>query len=263
LRDKVPEYPWASALSMTSMLVIFIAEVLMKYFVNRRARQNNGTTPKPEQTEYWNGNQASFSHLTSGGDLPEDINSSAEDVAQNEKQIRVPDVETDKKAERYASQIAGVAVFEFGVIFHNILVGLTVAVAGKEFKLLYGVLTFHTLVEGLALGSRLADTHWPNSKAWTSYVLAVVFALSTPVAIGIGLGVRSTYDPNSMVALMANGVLGSISAGILIYTGFLQLLAKDFLYDNSWEEAGPLDIFAALGATCTGAFVMALLGYWT
>ena len=62
-----------------------------------------------------------------------------------------------------------------------------------------------------------------------SYVaMACVFALTTPVGIAIGLGVSSTYNPNSKAALGTQGVFDSISAGILIYMALVDLIAVDF-----------------------------------
>ena len=62
-----------------------------------------------------------------------------------------------------------------------------------------------------------------------SYVaMACVFALTTPVGIAIGLGISSSYNPNSKAALGTEGVFDSISAGILIYMALVDLIAVDF-----------------------------------
>ena len=62
-----------------------------------------------------------------------------------------------------------------------------------------------------------------------SYVaMACVFALTTPVGIAIGLGISSTYNPNSKAALGTEGVFDSISTGILIYMALVDLIAVDF-----------------------------------
>ncbi|KAJ0362201.1 hypothetical protein COL922a_014498, partial [Colletotrichum nupharicola] len=50
-----------------------------------------------------------------------------------------------------------VLVMEAGVIFHSILIGLTLVVAGDSFyKTLLVVIVFHQFFEGLALGARIA-----------------------------------------------------------------------------------------------------------
>lgn len=45
--------------------------------------------------------------------------------------------------ESYAAQMTAIFILEFGVIFHSIFIGLTLAVAGDEFITLYVVLVFH------------------------------------------------------------------------------------------------------------------------
>ena len=129
--------------------------------------------------------------------------------------------------EAYSAQLTGIFILEFGVIFHSIFVGLTLAVAGDEFKTLYVVLVFHQTFEGLGLGARLASIPWPKKKKWTPYILAAAYGVTTPIAIAIGLGVRNTYPPGSSTTLIVNGVFDSISAGILIYTGLVELMAHE------------------------------------
>jgi hypothetical protein len=75
-------------------------------------------------------------------------------------------------AEPYSAQLTGVFILEFGVVFHSVFIGLTLAVAGKEFDTLYAVLAFHQTFEGLALGGRLASIDWPKTKRITPYFLA-------------------------------------------------------------------------------------------
>ena len=67
--------------------------------------------------------------------------------------------------ESFAAQMTALFILEFGVIFHSIFIGLTLAVAGEEFTVLYIVLVFHQSFEGLGLGSRLAVAKWPEGKS--------------------------------------------------------------------------------------------------
>ena len=145
--------------------------------------------------------------------------------------VQDPDRHEDPEAKRlaqeqYAAQLTGIFILEFGVIFHSIFIGLTLAVSGEEFIVLYIVLVFHQSFEGLALGTRFASIEWPQGKRWTPYVLGAGYALSTPIAIAIGLGVRSTFSPGSRDFLIVNGVFDSLSAGILIYTGLVELMVS-------------------------------------
>lgn len=164
--------------------------------------------------------------------------------------------------ESYAAQLTAIAILEFGVIFHSVFIGLTLAVAGEEFPTLYVVLVFHQTFEGLALGSRLASIEWPKSKRWTPYWLATGYAISTPIAIAIGLGVRQSFAPGSQTTLIVNGIFDSISAGILIYTGLVELMAHEFMFSGYMQRAPIKEVLAAVGTMALGAALMALLGKW-
>lgn len=59
--------------------------------------------------------------------------------------------------------------------------------------------------------------------------MATFFSLTTPVGIAIGIGISSVYQENSRTALIVAGIFNSASAGILIYTALVDLLAADFM----------------------------------
>ena len=164
--------------------------------------------------------------------------------------------------EDYVAQMTGIFILEFGVVFHSVFVGLTLAVAGEEFNTLYVVLVFHQTFEGLGLGSRLASVPWPSGKRATPYIFALAYGLTTPIAIAVGLGVRQTYAPGSQTSLIVNGVFDSISAGILLYTGLVELMAHEFMFSSYMRRASIRVVLAAYGTMCLGAGLMALLGKW-
>lgn len=132
-------------------------------------------------------------------------------------------------------------------------IGLTLAVAGAEFVTLYIVLTFHQTFEGLALGSRLGSIEWPESKRLTPYFMAIGYALSTPIAIAVGLGVRTSFNPGSQATLITNGVFDAISAGILIYTGLVELMAHEFMFSSHMQRAPIRVVLGAVGWMALGA----------
>ncbi|KFZ17805.1 hypothetical protein V501_01559 [Pseudogymnoascus sp. VKM F-4519 (FW-2642)] len=158
--------------------------------------------------------------------------------------------------------MTGIFILEFGVIFHSIFIGLTLAVAGEEFVVLYIVLVFRQTFEGLGLGSRLGTMEWPKSKAWLPWVMGVAYGLTTPIATAIGLGVRETLSPGDTKTLLINGLLDSISAGILIYTGLVELMAHEFMFNKEMRRSSLGMVLGAFGCMCLGAGVMALLGKW-
>ena len=70
------------------------------------------------------------------------------------------------------------------------------------------------LLEGLALGSACVHA---GLRSRHTLLLAVLFALTTPIGIAAGIGVRSSLDGNSAPLLLTTGVLESLSAGTLIF----------------------------------------------
>ena len=164
--------------------------------------------------------------------------------------------------EHFAAQMTAIFILEFGVIFHSVFIGLTLAVAGAEFNVLYIVLVFHQTFEGLGLGSRLATAEWPKRKAWMPWVLGAAYGFTTPIAIAIGLGVRTTFTPGSQRTQIVNGVFDSISAGILIYTGLVELMAHEFMFNPEMRRSSIKMMLFAYFCMCLGAGLMALLGKW-
>ncbi len=160
----------------------------------------------------------------------------------------------------FKQQIAAFLILEFGVIFHSVIIGLNLGVVGDEFSTLYVVLVFHQSFEGLGIGARMSAIPFAPGS-WLPWILCSAYGLTTPVAIAIGLGLRTTYNPNSFTANVVSGVLDSMSAGILIYTGLVELLARDFLFDPRRTRDGKRLAFM-VATTFLGAAIMALLGKW-
>jgi len=161
----------------------------------------------------------------------------------------------------FRQQIVAFLVLEFGVIFHSIIIGLNLGVAGEEFSTLFPVIVFHQAFEGLGIGARLSMIPFPKRYNWLPWTLCLVYGLTTPIAVAIGLGMATTYNPGSFVATVVSGVLDSVSAGILLYTGLVELLARDFLFnpDRSRKKG---DLVFMLICLFWGNIVMSLLGKW-
>jgi zinc transporter 1/2/3 len=170
--------------------------------------------------------------------------------------------EHNDDGDQFAAQMTALFILEFGVIFHSIFIGLTLAVTGSEFTVLYIVLVFHQTFEGLGLGSRLATADWPKKKMWMPYALGIAYGCATPIAIAIGLGVRTTFTPGSPKTMIVNGVFDAISAGILIYTGLVELMAHEFMFNPEMRKSSIWVTLGAFGCMCLGAGLMALLGKW-
>lgn len=149
----------------------------------------------------------------------------------------------------------------FGVIFHSVIIGLNLGTAGQEFSTLYPVLVFHQSFEGLGIGARMSAIPFPRRYRWLPWALCTGYGLTTPIAIAIGLGLRTTYNGGSFTANVISGVLDSISAGILLFTGLVELLARDFLFDPQRTRDNKRLTFMCV-SVLLGAGIMALLGKW-
>jgi len=272
------EYPWAFGICLMSLFALFLSEIVAHHFVARAAGENGIQS----HSHFGNVDQHKEVDNESNDESYEDSKESkSSPIVASKKNSNVPgsnhfshDLEhqdpesigtraADKAHEQYLNQILSVFVLEFGVIFHSVFIGLSLAVAGDEFNTLFIVLVFHQMFEGLGLGTRIADTPWDHSRRFTPWILAGAYALTTPIAIAIGIGVRHSFVPGSRTALIANGCFDAISAGILIYTGIVELMAHEFLYSNQFKGKGGLKkMLLAYFVMCWGAGLMALLGKW-
>lgn len=94
----------------------------------------------------------------------------------------------------------------------------------------------------------------------TALVMGFFFAITTPLGIGIGMGIATTYNENSPTALIVQGVFDSISGGILVYMALVDLIAADFL-SKRMRSSRQLQISAFL-ALFLGAGCMSVIGVW-
>ncbi|KAG8902494.1 high-affinity Zn(2+) transporter zrt1, partial [Tulasnella sp. 408] len=273
-------YPWASAITMMSMFALFLTELFAFRIGTAKlealkvdygkplfpfARMAAGLNRSHNSTVDPHGHAlAQAGHHSAHGPEAE---RSHPHPAPKEKEVDSSDVEAHDHARVTAfysttmAQIIGVSILEFGVIFHSVLIGLTLAV-DEDFKVLFIVLVFHQTFEGLGLGSRLAYLDLPDAWSWARYAGAIAYGLTTPLGIAIGLGVRSTYNPGSSTASAVSGCLDAISAGILLYTGLVELLAHEFVFNPEAHKAPLGKLLYSLGCMVLGAGLMSLLGRW-
>ncbi|KAF2192320.1 low-affinity zinc ion transporter-like protein [Zopfia rhizophila CBS 207.26] len=265
LTGPITEYPWVEGIALMTIMAMFLLELMAMRYGNFGGHSHdhghehgaNGTSDDMSLKSRNSTSTPAHGHHAPGEDHL------GHSRHHTDNTLVSPDwVEGGVMPESYAAQITAIFILEFGVIFHSIFIGLTLAVAGSEFITLYIVLVFHQTFEGLGLGARLATVPWPKPRRWTPYLLGIAYGLSTPIAIAIGLGVRKTYPPEGRTTLIVNGVFDSISAGILIYTGLVELMAHEFMF-SPYMQKGPVGrVLSAFGLMCLGAALMALLGKW-
>ena len=97
-------------------------------------------------------------------------------------------------------------------------------------------------------------------KNLSAILMASFFAITTPAGIAAGAGLTTFYNPNSPRALVVEGILDSVSAGILIYMSLVDLIAADFL---GGKMTGSLrQQVVAYIALFLGALSMSSLAIW-
>lgn len=154
-------------------------------------------------------------------------------------------------------------LLEFGIALHSVLIGVALGVTADTFIVLLVALSFHQFFEGMALGAQIARVE--RMPLCSAIAMVLSFALTTPIGIAIGIGIHSrTYNPKSVASLLVNGILDSVSAGILIYVALVNLISAEMGVNATAFHVLKTRLkvwyFFALYA---GAAAMGILGRWT
>lgn len=163
---------------------------------------------------------------------------------------------------QHKKQLLQCLLLEAGILFHSVFIGMALSVAtGTSFIVLLVAISFHQTFEGFALGSRISAIHFPPSspKPW---LMALAYGTTTPVGQAIGLAIHTLYDPASQTGLLTVGFMNAISSGLLLFAGLVELLAEDFLSDESYVILKGKRRVQACASVVGGAALMALVGAW-
>ncbi|GAA5833375.1 hypothetical protein JCM9279_001506 [Rhodotorula babjevae] len=291
------EYDWAPAIAMASVFGIFLLELIAtrmgRSFLQKRGLKEHdphkvrgndvvghtghGTHAPPSGTATGLASAGAAPAVAGAGtgDSIEAVKSRDAVVVQQQGDLEAGsegkphahghahdgEDDDDELQESAVAQIIGVAILEAGVLFHSFVIGLTLAVSDNLGPLL-AVLTFHQTFEGIGLGSRLSVLPLPRKYNYVPIVAALVYACTTPLGIAVGLGIRTTYNPESAVASIVAGTLDATSAGILLWAGLVECLAHDFVFSAAMAEASNGEVTFAVFFLLLGAGLMALLGRW-
>ncbi|KAI9500083.1 Zinc/iron permease [Coemansia spiralis] len=255
--DRMGNYGgWPGVLAIMAILLMHLMEFLMSNYAMSKHGHEHGAPANIEKSSGQALEQGS--NVTNSGTPEHKLSVDSHDISR---------VRTDNQnQENCDANRISTYILELGICLHSVIIGVTLSITtGSSFKTLLIAICFHQLCEGLALGSRLAevsDSRKSHRKAFlTAAISALVFMLITPLGMVIGIGVRYSYQPNSPTALMAMGVLDSLSAGILLYTGLVNLLVEEFgtLEFRGFRVSKKVACFIAC---YIGAGVMALIGNW-
>ncbi|KAK6001630.1 hypothetical protein QM012_002120 [Aureobasidium pullulans] len=241
------QYSWVPAIALASVTVIFLVDLCAERYVEMKYGIQH--------------QHLSLQDAVTGRGEPQIPHPEEVFHEKDIEQTTATDV-TLYEEQQFRTQFGAFLILEFGVIFHSVVIGLNLGVAGKEFSTLYVVLIFHQSFEGLGIGARMSEIPFPaRLRGWLPWLLCIAYGLTTPICVAIGLGLRTTYNPNSFTANIVSGILDSISAGVLIYTGLVELLARDFIFDPNRTKDNKRLAFMVI-SFLLGAGIMALLGKW-
>jgi zinc transporter 1/2/3 len=126
------------------------------------------------------------------------------------------------------TRICFLVVLLSGALIRKMFTGLALGANGATLAIA-GALLVVEILEGLALGSRLAVVPFtgPRTRRWVPYGLCALYACVTPVGTLIGLLTRSG-DPTTR--LLVSGIFSAVGAGMLLYVGVLEMLGREFLH---------------------------------
>lgn len=153
----------------------------------------------------------------------------------------------------------GTFILELGIVMHSIIIGITLGTTDSDsFQTLLIALVFHQFFEGIALGTRVNDL---QHKTWLKPILmGLLFICMTPIGVAIGIGIRSSLNPPA--AILAQAILDSLSAGILLYNAYVSLMSIEINHNTGFRQSSlQRKVFCFL-CMYAGAALMSILGKW-
>ncbi|KZT66934.1 Zinc/iron permease [Daedalea quercina L-15889] len=163
-------------------------------------------------------------------------------------------------------QVIGILMLEIGIMIHSLVIGLTLAItSGPEFTSLVTAIVFHQLFEGLSLGIRIATLPAAAARHVVGFkllkpILALSFAITTPVGIGIGLAAFEPGRSEGAKVTLIRGLMSALSAGMLIYASCVEMLAGDFVLDPHLWRSSAARQACALISLLLGCVAMGAVG---
>ncbi|CAI6016136.1 hypothetical protein V2G26_020546 [Clonostachys chloroleuca] len=255
LEPMLGDYPWPEAIGLWTVLLMFFFEMLAS-----RSLDSHGS-PSTAQKEFELDPAMDVVAKSSAKDSSSAAERGEHDGPLNEPHDHLAHRHSHEEGDSHPNvggQLLDIFILEFGVLFHSVFIGLTLGTTDNVIVLLV-VLVFHQMFEGLGLGSRLAVAPWPKDKQWLPYLLAFCFCLSTPIGIAAGVGAKPN---NANTQKLVNGIFDSISAGILMYTGLVELLAHEFMFNPTMRKASLKVLLFAFACIAFGMAIMAVLAKW-
>ena len=112
----------------------------------------------------------------------------------------------------------------------------------------------------MALGTRLNEMDY--TRWYKPILMGLIYIITTPIGIAIGIGIRSSYNSNSYSAVLASAILDSLSAGILLYNAYVSLMSMEISHSASFHNTSTTRKVCSFISMYIGAGLMSLIGKW-
>ncbi|KAI7872896.1 Zinc/iron permease [Spinellus fusiger] len=157
--------------------------------------------------------------------------------------------------------LIGTFILELGIVMHSVIIGVTLATTDSdEFITLMIALVFHQFFEGLALGTRINELKYKGLMK--PIAMGSLYILMTPIGIGIGIGIHSSFNSNASTSILAQAILDSLSAGILLYNAYVSLMSMEISHNTAFHNQNFSRKAVCFLSMYIGAGMMSLIGKW-
>ncbi|KAJ3190580.1 high-affinity Zn(2+) transporter zrt1 [Irineochytrium annulatum] len=154
-----------------------------------------------------------------------------------------------------------IIILELGILFHSVIIGVTLGVTDDSgFTSLLIAVVFHQTFEGMAMGALIAKM---KVKSMTKYLFfGLAYPLATPIGIAIGIVTRSSFNGNALTTIVVQGILDSLSAGILFYNTYSELMSIEINHNLSFKRLSGGFKAACFFSMYLGASALAVIGIY-
>jgi len=114
------------------------------------------------------------------------------------------------------------------------------------------------MFEGLALGSRLGEA-CPRSHLRRAILLCILFSVTAPLGVGLGMVVRAQFSAQSTRVKMVQGMMDAVSSGVLMYACWVHLVVGE-MHGSGFEKWSKGWRLAGFVAVWVGVALLAVIG---
>ncbi|KAJ3060251.1 hypothetical protein HDU98_003757 [Podochytrium sp. JEL0797] len=240
---------------MIAAFLVQIIELSIADYKNKSAAQRRAAeeTSVPELENVWVTSKPATTEMTFADAVPAGCSGGhSPDAHAHEHKREYVGITRDAEL--------GTIMLECGIIFHSVIIGVTLGVTpDHEFTTIMIAICFHQMFEGMALGVLIGEL---NFTVLTKRLLCLVYPLTTPIGIALGIAMRSFYNANDPNLVVFQGIMDALSAGILMYNTYTELMSAEISHNVHFQRFSAYFKTACFFSMYLGAATMAVIGVW-